>query len=134
MLISDYLRYEGRVPTGARGKCEAGWTLTSAARLTRPITAETAYFKWWRRPGVEPGTTGYEPVEIPFLHRARTCLEPREGIEPSLVAILQIAAFPLRHRGMVYSLGIEPNPSGLQPDVPSKGHLLYMIEHVNRER
>lgn len=27
--------------------------------------------RWWRRPGFEPGISGYEPDEIPFLHRAR---------------------------------------------------------------
>ncbi len=52
-------------------------------------------------------------------------MEPRKGIEPLLVTVLQAAAFPLRHRGMVYSQGIEPCPLGLQPSVPSRGHLLY---------
>jgi hypothetical protein len=68
------------------GDGDGGWNLTNNARkhrLMRPASLTRLVPEMVAQPGFEPGTTGYEPVEIPFLYRASTVRpgswQPRDG-------------------------------------------------------
>lgn len=107
-------RYEGRRPS--RDIRQVGGGMLESNQLDR---------------GYGPrGDTDLPPATKSVSHVVR--MEPQVRIELTQLVGLQPTAFPLGYRGMVYSQGIEPCPSGLQPDVPSRGHLLYMRSDINR--